>query len=199
MSQDIIVVGIDLAGSPNRNTGICLLQNKRIVDCKILFTDDRILDFVKSSNARIVAMDAPLSLPPGRKSLEDNNGIHLRDCDRELLKRKIRFFPITLGPMRMLTKRGIALKRKFKRLGLNSIEIFPGGSQDVLGIPRKQHSMTGLRKGLENLGIKGLRNDMNGDELDAVTGAYTAYLYLKGKADILGTPEKSAIILPKKV
>ncbi len=199
MSQDIVVVGIDLAGSPNRNTGICLLHNKRIVDCKTLFTDDRILDFVKSSNARIVAMDAPLSLPPGRKSLEDNNGIHLRDCDRELLKRKIRFFPITLGPMRMLTKRGIALKRKFKRLGLNSIEIFPGGSQDVLGIPRKQHSMTGLRKGLENLGIKGLRKDMNGDELDAVTGAYTAYLYLKGKADILGNPERSAIILPKKV
>ena len=58
--------------------------------------------------------------------------------------------------------------------------------------------MEGLIIGLEGLGIKGLKPEMNHDELDAVTGGYTAYLYLKGKADILGTLKKGAIIIPKK-
>ncbi|MCI0473492.1 MAG: DUF429 domain-containing protein, partial [Ignavibacteria bacterium] len=108
----------------------------------------------------------------------------------------IKFFPITIGPMRMLTKRGISLKKKFKRMGFESIEIFPGATQDVFGIPRKQHSLKGLLKGLEKLGIKGLNKEMNNDELDAVTGAYTGYLYLKGKAEVLGDLKKGAIILP---
>lgn len=192
----IKVVGIDLAGSPKRDTGICLLHNKRIVRYATLHENDEIISFVKESNPQIIGIDAPLSLPPGRKSLEDNNGIHLRECDKELTKRKIRFFPVTLGPMRMLTLRGLLLKKKFKRSGYDSIEIYPGATQDIFGIPRKQHSLEGLYLGLQNLGIKGMHPDMNNDELDAVTGAYTAYLYLKGKAEILGSLKKGAIIIP---
>ncbi|MCE1164933.1 MAG: DUF429 domain-containing protein [Bacteroidetes bacterium] len=199
MNEKTIVVGIDLSGSPKRNTGICLMHNTKIIDCRTVHTDEEITSFVMNSGTKIIGMDAPLSLPPGRKTLEDNNGVHLRDCDRELIKRKIRFFPVTLGPMRMLTKRGIALKKKFERMGIHSIEIYPGGAQDILGIPRKQHSMPKLFKGLVKLGIKGLRKDMNNDELDAVTGAYTAYLFVRGKAEILGSLKKGAIILPKKV
>jgi len=59
----------------------------------------------------IVAIDAPLSLPTGRKSIEQKTGVHLRECDKELLKRGIKFFPVTLGPMRKLTSRGITLRR----------------------------------------------------------------------------------------
>jgi len=198
MKEKIIVAGLDLAGSPKRNTGACIMHNKKVVLYATLFGDDEIIDFVRDSGAQIIAIDAPLSLPPGRKSLEDNNGVHLRKCDEELIKRKIRFFPITIGPMRMLTKRGISLKKKFKRMGFESVEIFPGATQDVFGIPRKQHSMKGLLKGLEKLGIKGLNKTMNNDELDAVTGAYTGYLYLKGKAEVLGDLRKGAIIIPKR-
>ncbi|RKY82101.1 hypothetical protein DRQ11_14665, partial [candidate division KSB1 bacterium] len=36
--------------------------------------------------------------------------------DKELLRRKIKFFPITLGPMRSLTKRGIRLKKEIEEL-----------------------------------------------------------------------------------
>ncbi len=191
------VVGIDLAGSPKRNTGICLMYNKRIVKYATLHGNDEIISFVKEASPEVIGIDAPLSLPPGRKSLEDNNGVHLRECDRELLKRKIRFFPVTLGPMRMLTMRGLELKKKFRRMGFDSYEMFPGATQDVFGIPRKQHSLTGLYKGLVGLGIKGMKKDMNNDELDAVTCAYTAYLFLKGKAEILGSLKKGAIIIPK--
>jgi hypothetical protein len=198
MAEKTIVVGIDLAGSPKRDTGICLMQNKKIVKYATLHEDKEIIAFVKESTPQIIGIDAPLSLPPGRKSLEDNNGIHLRECDRELTKRKIRFFPVTLGPMRMLTLRGLYLKKRFKRMGFDSIEIYPGATQDVFGIPRKQYSMEGLLKGLEGLGIKGLNHKMTHDELDAITGGFTAFLYLKGKAEILGTLKAGAIIIPKK-
>ncbi len=191
------VVGIDLAGNPKRDTGICLMHNKRIVKYATLHENSDIISFVKESNPEIIGIDAPLSLPPGRKSLDDNNGVHLRECDKELTKLKIRFFPITLGPMRMLTLRGLELKKKFKRMGYVSYEMFPGATQDVLGIPRKQHSMIGLYKGLDKLGIKGLKKDMNNDELDAVTCAFTAFLFQRGKAEILGSLKKGAIIIPK--
>ncbi len=191
------VVGIDLAGSPKRDTGICLMHNKRVVKYATLHDNSEIVSFVKNAEPEIIGIDAPLSLPPGRKSLGDNNGVHLRECDKELTKLKIKFFPITLGPMRMLTLRGLELKKIFKRMGFDSYEMFPGATQDVLGIPRKQHSMIGLFKGLEKLCIKGLKKDMNNDELDAVTCAYTAYLYQRGKAEILGSLKKGAIIIPK--
>lgn len=197
MPDQKIAIGIDLAGSPKRNTGACLMHNKKVIKYATLHDDSEILGFARGTGAHLIAIDAPLSLPPGRKSLDDNNGIHLRECDRELIKRKIKFFPITIGPMRMLTKRGILLKKKLAQMGFECIEIFPGASQDVFGIPRKQHSLKGLLNGLEKLGIKGLNNDMNSDELDAVTGAYTAILYLNQKAEILGDIKKGAIIIPK--
>ena len=190
------VVGIDLAGSPKRNTGICTLKGRTVTSWTTLFADEEIVKYVKDVKPDIVAVDAPLNLPPGRKSIDDRNGEHFRVCDRELLKRGIRFFPITLGPMRSLTKRGIALKRVFRRHGFDVIEIYPGAAQDVWKIARKQDGLTKLRKGLERLGIKGLDGKMNGDELDAVTGAIVGRMYLKGNAEILGNFRHGAIVMP---
>jgi predicted nuclease with RNAse H fold len=194
----VTVLGIDLAGSPNRNTGVCLLQGNSIISFATLHSDKEILDYVRRSGADLIAIDAPLNLPPGRKTLEDRNGEHFRPCDRELLKRGIRFFPITLGPMRSLTKRGIFLKNKFRRLGFDVIEIYPGAAQDVWKIPRKQFGLGRLRRGLEKLGIKGLEKQMNGDELDAVSGAIVGRLFLKGKAEVLGDFKHGAIVVPLK-
>ncbi len=191
------VVGVDLAGSPNRNTGICTLTGKRVTHWTTIFSDEEILACIVESKPDLVAIDAPLNLPPGRKTIEDRNGEHFRPCDRELLKRGIRFFPITLGPMRALTKRGISLKKKLNRRGYNIIEIFPGAAQDVWKIARKQNGLIKLRRGLERLGITGLDKKMNGDELDAVTGAFVGYLFLQGKAEVLGNFQQGAIVIPK--
>jgi len=196
MKKKFKVIGIDLAGSPKRKTGICLLTDNIILSCKIVYTDDEIFDYVKNYSPDLIAIDAPLNLPPGRKTLEDRNGEHFRPCDRELLKRGIRFFPITLGPMRSLTKRGIALKTKLKRRKYIVVEIYPGAAQDIWKIPRKQHGLEKLRKGLKKLGIKGLNNKMNGDELDAVSGAVVGQLYLQRKAEVIGNFWKGAIVLP---
>jgi len=191
-----VVVGIDLAGSTRRKTGICTLQGRRISKCEIVSTDEEILRHIKQAEPDLVAIDAPLNLPPGRKTIEDRNGEHFRPCDRELLRRGIRFFPITLGPMRSLTNRGIALKKKLRGRGYEVIEVYPGAAQDVWGIARKQDGLGKLRRGLEKLGIVGLDKQMNGDELDAVTSALVARLYLEGKTEVLGNEKEGAIVIP---
>jgi predicted nuclease with RNAse H fold len=192
----LTVVGIDLAGSPTRNTGICTLRGFRIIRCETVYSDEEIISHVKLANPDLIAIDAPLNLPPGRKTIEDRNGEHFRPCDRELLKRGIRFFPITLGPMRSLTTRGIAMRKRFVRQGYRVIEMYPGAAQDIWRIPRKQNSLTRLRKGLERLRLRGLDAKMNGDELDAVTGALVGRLFLRGKAEVLGNFKEGAIVVP---
>ncbi len=163
-----------------------------------VFSDDEIISFIEKARPNLIAIDAPLNLPPGRKNIEDQNGEHFRPCDRELLKRKIRFFPITLGPMRSLTVRGIKLKKILHRKGYKVIEIYPGVAQDVWRIPRKQKGLSKLKRGLEKLGLKGLNSKMNGDELDAVSGAYVGKLFLLNKAEVLGNFTNGAIVVPKK-
>jgi predicted nuclease with RNAse H fold len=174
------VVGIDLAGSPKRNTGICTLKKNNLTFCSIIHTNQEIFDYVEKTNPTLIAIDAPLNLPPGRKSIEDKNGEHFRPCDRELLKRGIRFFPITLGPMRLLTKRGIQLKKNLTARGYKVVEVYPGAAQDIWKTGRKQDGLSRLRQGLQNLGVKGLHKKMGGDELDAVTAALVGQWFLRG-------------------
>jgi predicted nuclease with RNAse H fold len=98
--------------------------------------------------------------------------------------------------MRSLTTRGIALRKRLVRQGYRVIEMYPGAAQDIWRIPRKQNSLTRLRKGLERLGLHGLNAKMNGDELDAVTGALVGRMFLQGKAEVLGNFKQGAIVVP---
>jgi len=197
MMKRYVILGVDLAGSPRRPTGICLLKGLQ-ARTFICLSDEEILESVRRENPDLIAIDAPLRLPPGRKSIEDRSGAHFRECDIELRKRKIRFFPITLGPMRMLTSRGIALREKCEIIGFRAVEIYPGGAQDVWGIPRARRNKAGLRKGLQRLGIKGLELDISDHELDAATGALVGFHFLRNQAEVLGDFEEGAILLPVK-
>jgi predicted nuclease with RNAse H fold len=190
------ILGIDLAGSEKRKTGICILNEKMEANCFCLFKNREILDLIEKEKPDLIAIDAPLSLPRGRKSLKKKSKIHFRKCDKELWKFGIKFFPITLGPMRKLTERGIKL-RKILEKKYKVIEVYPGATQDILKIPRKQKGLKKLKKGLEKLGIKILKKNPNGDELDAITCAFTGLLYLKGKFVAIGDKKEGQIILPK--
>jgi predicted nuclease with RNAse H fold len=189
------IIGLDLAGVESRPTGFCILACMK-ADTSLAYSDGEILAKIREESPRIVAIDAPLSLPLGRKSIEERTDVHLRECDRELLKKGIRLFPVTLGPMRKLTQRGINLKRALESEEFIVIEAYPGGAQDVLGIPRKQRGLEKLKTGLENLGIKGLNSKMSDHELDAVTCAYVGKLFLEGQAVTYGAPE-GGIVMPK--
>ncbi len=190
----LVVAGIDLAGSPRRPTGFCILRGLQ-ARTHIAFSDDDILRRVDQARPDLIPIDAPLSLPEGRKTIHDRAGAHFRECDRELRRRGIRFFPVTLGPMRMLTERGMALRAKIEALGYRTVECYPGAAQDVWGIPRQHHDSAGLLSGLAKLGVKGLTEAMTGDELDAVTAALTGRWLLLGRAEMLGG--EGGIVIPR--
>jgi predicted nuclease with RNAse H fold len=189
------IVGLDLAGVETRPTGFCTLKGMNAQTC-LVFTDTEIIEKIHEFNPKIVAIDAPLSLPPGRKTIHERTNIHLRQSDRELLKLGIKLFPITLGPMRKLTERGIRMKNTLTAQDFTVIEVYPGGAQDVLGIHRKQRGLEKLLAGLEKLGIHGLDVKASDHELDAATCAYVGKLFLEGNAVKYGEPNQ-VIVMPK--
>lgn len=198
--RPIVVLGIDLAGSPKRPTGVCRLAATS-ASVRLAFSDEEILA-AATSDIRLVAIDAPLSLPRGRCCLRDDcecaGRSHFRRCDLGLREMGIRFFPLTIGPMRMLTDRGMRLKEELENRGLDVVEAFPGGAQDIWGIPR-QKDPRGLRRGLKKLGVKGDidRRGISAHELDAITCALVARLHVQRKSLALGDPEEGRIILPR--
>jgi uncharacterized protein len=198
-ASHLCVLGLDLAGSPRRPTGFCVLRGRRVT-VGHLFGDDEIFATVETAAPRLIAIDAPLALPAGRCCLLNTcacaGTTHFRVSDYELRRLGIRFFPITLGPMRQLTQRGMQLKAALEDRGCTVIETYPGAAQDIWGIPR-QRDVAGLRRGLSRFRLQGLnRSERSPHVLDAVTCALVGELYLGGGALSIGSPEEALMILP---
>ncbi|MFO0701232.1 MAG: DUF429 domain-containing protein [Nitrospira sp.] len=193
MDTLLVILGIDLAGSPKRPTGVCVLRDLK-AETHLVFSDEEILNFIDEARPLLIPIDAPLSLPAGRRTVHDRSGEHLRDCDRELQRRGIRFFPITLGPMRMLTERGLALKHQLTAMGYQAVECYPGAAQDLWGLPRQHQDRLGLLNGLRKLGLRGLKKSATSDELDAATAALVGRWFLLGHGLMLGGD--SGILIP---
>ena len=193
------VVGLDLAGASHRNTGACRFTSRRRLVASVLHSDREILQFVADANPDLVVIDAPLSLPRGRRTIEDRSGPHLRECDRELLRRRVPFFPLTLGPMRMLTVRGMALARAIRRRKVRVLEGYPGGAQDILGLPRKNAGERRLQRALQQNGLGGDldRRRLTHDELDAVTIAWVGWQFERGSGELIGDPSEGTMLQPR--
>jgi len=193
-------VGIDLAGSPKRPTGFCQIDRRNHVKCSILYTDMELVSAVRKVEAKVVAIDAPLALPKGRHCLKEHcrGRAHFRSCDRALTMMRIRYFPITIGPMRVLTERGMRIAKILRQAHIEVIETFPGAAQDILGIPRKQDGLEALQAGLISLGCKGdvTKRQLTGDELDAINCALVAKYYAAGSYLAIGDPSEIMMILP---
>ena len=193
------MIGVDLAGSPQRRTGFCRLGPGLQTRTKVLGEDGEIVAEITAARPAIVAIDAPLALPRGRRSLDVPGPPHLRACDRELLAMRIPFFPVTLGPMRMLTARGMGLARGLRRRGIRTIEAYPGGAQDLLGLPRKGEGSQRLQRALVRFGFRGdvAERTLTHDELDAIACAYTGREHLAGRSIVLGDPREAVLVLPR--
>ncbi|MGA3108972.1 MAG: DUF429 domain-containing protein [Candidatus Bathyarchaeia archaeon] len=194
-------LGLDLAGVYTRPTGVCIINQKLRVTCSVVHSDAEILSIVKRSGTKVVAIDAPLALPLGRHCLGEHcrGRSHFRACDLVLREMGIRFFPITLGPMRTLTSRGMRLLKKIERLHVDVIETYPGAAQDLLGIPRKQYGLGELQESLKKIGCSGdiLTRNLTGDELDAINCALVAKQYGEGHYVAIGDPSEIMMILPR--
>ena len=91
-----MALGFDLAGVETKPTGYGLLE-KATAKTLLFHKDTEILSAVQEDKPETGAIDAPLTRPPGRKTIEERTDGHLRPCDEELLRRRIRFFPTLWG------------------------------------------------------------------------------------------------------
>lgn len=203
-SQKYCIVGIDLAGviKKTSHTGISVLQGSSAVT-KVVTYDDEIISFIKQYNPDIISIDAPLSLPNGRTSvydddpMRDEHGI-TRYCERELKRRGVSSYPALIKSMQELTKRGMNLCLKFRKMGYPVIECFPGAAQDILQIPRKRTDPDLLKNGLSRIGIHGdfETKKVIHDELDAITAALVAKFFIDGYFEPIGIAEENYMIVP---
>lgn len=164
------VVGLDLAGRPENPSGVALLRGC-VLRTSLVHEDPEIEELCEG--ARLVAVDAPLSLPE-RGSL--------RPSDLFLIRMGFRVFPPTFAGMRSLTLRGISLSRKLRKKGVRVIEVHPRTSGRILfGTPcREEWARLLGRRGWRILGGKGSH------ELDACVSALTGLLHLQGKTVEVG-------------
>lgn len=197
------VIGIDLTGSETKASGWAVLENGLAVTDTV-FTDENLLSRIQTEKPDLVSIDCPLSLPIGRISVFDDDpgrqefGIN-RNCEKMLLKKGIRAYPPLIKSMQKLTQRGILLAQKIKIMGFPVIESFPGGAQDILGIPRKQKGLPLLISGLAQFGIEGdfYQKKVVHDEIDALTSALVGVFFLSGNYESIGNEAEGCIIIPK--
>lgn len=182
------ILGLDLAGSPKRPTGYAFWRDKKLeVGC--VYKDEEILSLAQSFD--LIMIDAPLSLPEGRKDL-DTPGPHFRECDMELRKAGIKFFPLSLGPMRMLTKRAIFLANLFKKQNKRVFETYPGAFYDSAGISRRDREAIVRFYRHINLNLE-VREYLQ-DELDAVACWLSGVCYTLGKAKLFAGKDGQIVL-----
>ncbi len=194
-------VGIDLTGSENKASGICILEEGKAY-LKTARTDEEIISAAIAAKPTIISIDSPLSLPRGRCCTSDScecrkYGI-LRECERILMKRGVPVYPCLIKSMQKLTARGIRLSRIFREKGFKVIESYPGAAQDILRFPRKRVDLEELKIDLMNMGIELCPGEepIIHDEIDALTSALVGYFYLIGMYEAIGNDEEGYLIIP---
>ncbi|WP_022855983.1 DUF429 domain-containing protein [Thermodesulfobacterium thermophilum] len=174
-------LGIDLAGSPKKPTGLAYIKDKVLLT-QLVYEDELLLE--KAVKFKYVYIDAPLSLPYGRCDIEQRNEYHFRECDLKLRELKIKFFPITLGGMRKLTERGMKLRDFLIAKDIEVYEVFPGAFYDVYHIKRKDKKaiLDFFKKFLSHLEVFIENRPYTQDELDSIACLLTGILQKTGLA-----------------
>jgi predicted nuclease with RNAse H fold/dephospho-CoA kinase len=200
--ETLRVVGIDLAGSDRARTGWSLVSGESAATAA-LRTDDEILRATLESYPDLVSIDAPLSLPVGRMSVDDEDpgraefGIS-RQAERVLWSRGVGTYPSLIRSMQSLTARGIRLAEELRSQGIPVIESFPGAMQDILGMPRKGVSVEFLARSLIEFGLLDdfSSTDITHDELDAISSAIVGQFFWSGYFEPLGNDDEDYMIVP---
>ncbi len=210
-------LGIDLTSSLRRPSAYAVLdEGGSLADVGLargqtparLGEDAELLALTERWGPRIVAIDAPLSLPRGLCCLEEACPCvafnRLKAAERELLRQGISLYATTKRSIiKPMIYRAMRLRRTFEARGIPVIEAYPYASKVRLwgkDIPKKTTpaGRQWLRERLEGL-VPGLAEHpapLGHDQLDAVVAAYTAYLYDHGLAEGVGDPDEGLIYVP---
>jgi len=196
------VIGIDLTGNESKPSGWAVLSGSHAITRPIC-SDDELIQASKEFNPKVVSIDSPLSYPEGRDctdpSCECNKYGITRYCERLLSSFGIGVYPCLIPSMEKLTKRGIALAEKFREIGIEVIESYPGVAQDILSIRRKQKGLEHLKNSYKNFGITGdylTAPKISHDELDAISSALVGLFYLNDQYVALGNDKENFLIVP---
>jgi uncharacterized protein YprB with RNaseH-like and TPR domain/predicted nuclease with RNAse H fold len=195
-------IGIDLVSSERKDSGYCILRGNK-AKTYLIKSDEQMIRLAQEAGATLVSIDSPLSIPKGRKSYFDDDpnrkqyGI-MRECERILKRRGVNVYPCLIPSMQKLTRRGIELSAKFRKLGLPVIESYPGAAQDILAIPRKRAGLNYLADALVEFGIVDnfTDNNLTHDELDAITSAMVGLFFWTGKFEAIGSFDEDYLIIP---
>jgi predicted nuclease with RNAse H fold len=175
------VVGLDLAGLPGNNTGVCTLEDgdERMVSASVVRSDEEIIEHILSCAPELVSVDAPLNY----------TGVE-RECD--IFLRKFGQIPPSVRGMRVLADRGRILASRIAGSRIKCVEVCVRASANILGLSSKDDFT--VQKRLLGLGLCGDISDriLSRDELDSIVAAVTGLLHLKGDTELLG----GQVVLP---
>ena len=197
-----VVIGIDLTGNEAKPSGWAVLSGSH-AHTKQLCTDEELIKESLKYHPKVVSIDSPLSYPEGRDCTDPNcdckkYGI-TRYCERLLSSFGIGVYPCLIPSMVNLTNRGISLAKKFRDLGVEVIESYPGVAQDILNIRRKQNGLEHLKNSYKNFGIVGdyfTDLKISHDELDAISSALVGLFYINNQFVPLGNEKEDYLIVP---
>jgi len=180
------LVGIDLAGKPERPSGWALLRG-RTVTVKELYADGEILFETFGAKPALVAIDAPLTLP--------ERGA-LREAGREMQGRGYPVLPPLFPAMKVLTLRAIRMTEALRGEQVRVIEVHPASSRKALQMPLKDWHR--IQEIFVEMGLGGdwEKRALSPHEVDAVTAVITAHLHINGKTEGLGEQKEGIIIVP---
>ena len=176
------VAGIDLAGRSKQPTGFCCLGEKHAWVIEI-HEDHELISLVKQCSPRVVAIDAPLSLP--------TTGAY-RQVDLRLKKMGCPVLPPLFRGMKLLTERAIKLASMLRGMGFNVIEVHPRSTLKLLGF-KEPFSLDVIARSL-GFTIVSPSSPLSKHELDAFAAAYTAWLHLRGKTLIVAEKDGSIVV-----
>jgi predicted nuclease with RNAse H fold len=184
------IIGLDLAGLSKNPSGIAYLK-QRVVQTKLVYTDEQIREIIEDNKPNLIAIDAPLSIPKSGFS---------RTADRQMIKHGYRVLPPNFPHMQELTQRAVNLNKLLTEKTYRTIEVHPTSTRKALQIlPSKD--WRAIQESLKQIGLKGnlQTQTLSNHELDAITAALTAVLYLKKQTEQIGEKEEGYIIVPKKI
>lgn len=208
------VVGIDVSTGKGK-TALAVLSTRGRKPALVFLGErseyrdnDVLMGVVMDFYPRLVAIDAPLTLPLGRCCLRSDCSCRFsvtqkgRASERILAAEGIPiYFPTAW--ISDLVDRGLELAESCRRLGLSCIEAYPYATKMALfGRLPKKSTWEG-RKRLQMLMASLVESVPGGtllshDQLDSLVTAYTGYLHLKRATRVVGDPKEGVIYVPKK-
>jgi len=204
-------LGIDLTSAEVKPSACLGLGSElHLIYLGFLYHDSDIVKLADRHGFKVVAIDAPLSLPKGLCCLEESCSCQPiteskgRSCERALARLGIPcYFTTKKTIIKAMIYRGIRLKTELESKGCEVIEVYPYASKVRLfgrNIPKKTMptGLAFLKQHISRLlpAIAPYVDGFNHDLCDAAIAAYTAVLHSQNKTELCGEPEEGTICIP---